>query len=71
MHRDEFRVRGAMKAGATGFVSKAAAADELVDALRTLRRGENYLSGDVARSLATQSLTELPTVSPLRRLPAN
>jgi len=58
MHRDEFRVRGAMKAGATGFVSKAAAADELVDALRTLRRGENYLSGDVARSLATQSLTE-------------
>lgn len=58
MHRDEFRVRGAMKAGANGFVSKGAAAEELVEALRTLKRGENYLSGDVARSLAAQSLTE-------------
>jgi DNA-binding NarL/FixJ family response regulator len=58
MHRDEFRVRGAMKAGANGFVSKGAVADELIEALHAVHRGENYLSGDVARSLATHSLTD-------------
>ena len=41
------------KAGAAGFVSKAAAADEIVAAVRLVASGRKYVSPEVAEQLAT------------------
>lgn len=41
-----------LEAGAMGYLTKEAAADELVDALHTVSKGKRYLSADVAREIA-------------------
>ena len=41
-----------LEAGASGYVTKACPAAELVDAVRTVARGQRYLSRDVASALA-------------------
>lgn len=41
-----------LEAGAMGYLSKEAAAVELVDALKTVAKGKRYLSADVAREIA-------------------
>jgi two-component system, NarL family, invasion response regulator UvrY len=52
MHPEsEFAVR-AVKAGALAYVNKRAAAEELADAIRTVSRGERYITAAVARRLA-------------------
>jgi DNA-binding NarL/FixJ family response regulator len=42
----------ALKAGASGFISKEQAADELLIAIRTVLQGKKYISAAVAQSLA-------------------
>lgn len=44
-----------LEAGASGYVTKACPAAELVDAVRTVARGQRYLSRDVASALALGS----------------
>lgn len=44
-------VSNAMDAGAWGYVSKRAAADELLEAIQTVSKGDNYLSHDVRKYL--------------------
>lgn len=46
MHEDAPLVRRVLDAGARGFIGKAAAPDELVDAVRAVHRGERYLARD-------------------------
>ena len=46
----------ALKAGASGYVTKASAPDVLVEAIRTVARGELFLSPDIARTLALQGV---------------
>ena len=44
MHEDQEHVSTALRAGAAGYVAKTAAADELQQALRAVRRGEVFVS---------------------------
>jgi DNA-binding NarL/FixJ family response regulator len=43
-HDDRAHVRGAMNAGACGYVLKGTSTEELADALRAVRRGERVLT---------------------------
>lgn len=45
-----------LAAGASGYVTKACPADELLAAVRTVARGQRYLSRDVANIIALESL---------------
>ena len=52
MHpKDQYAVR-VLKAGASGYITKESAPEELVDAIRKAYRGEKYISPDVAELLA-------------------
>ncbi|MGH8700838.1 MAG: response regulator [Burkholderiales bacterium] len=50
-HSDKRCVREMLRAGAVGYVTKTAAARELIGAIRAVARGEGYLSPDVAQTL--------------------
>ena len=49
---DQYAVR-ALKAGAAGYVTKEAAPETLVDAIRLAARGKKYITPEVAETLAT------------------
>jgi DNA-binding NarL/FixJ family response regulator len=49
MHRDQEHVAQALHAGASGYILKDAATEELAFALQAARRGEVYLSPAVSR----------------------
>jgi DNA-binding NarL/FixJ family response regulator len=52
MHpEDQFAIR-AMRAGASGYLTKECAGDELVLAIRQALKGEKYISGSLAQILA-------------------
>jgi DNA-binding NarL/FixJ family response regulator len=51
MHRDERYVFEALKAGASGYVLKAEADQDLVEAVRAVGRGEAFLTNAAERSL--------------------
>lgn len=48
---DQYAVR-ALKAGASGYLTKASAPDQLVDAIRQATRGRKYITPELAQSLA-------------------
>jgi DNA-binding NarL/FixJ family response regulator len=48
---DQYAFR-ALKAGASGYLTKMTAADQLVDAIRTITRGRKYITPELAQSLA-------------------
>ena len=48
---DQYAVRS-LKAGASGYLTKMAAAEQLVDAIRVLARGKKYITPELAQSLA-------------------
>ena len=52
MHDDESRVAEALRAGARGYVPKTQAADELLEAVRTVAAGGTYLSSKISRLVA-------------------
>lgn len=56
MHESPAFAMQAMRAGACGYVTKANAADVLVEAVREVASGRTYLSPDVARSIALENL---------------
>ncbi|WP_437786568.1 response regulator [Sorangium sp. So ce1097] len=51
MHRDEFRVAEAMRAGADGYLSKQSRLADLMEALRTVVRGRTAVSPDVSAAM--------------------
>ncbi|MEM7657731.1 MAG: response regulator transcription factor [Bacteroidota bacterium] len=55
MHGDRPHVSAALKAGAKGYVLKSRGADELVQAIRTVHQGDNYLSQELIPVLAAAS----------------
>jgi DNA-binding NarL/FixJ family response regulator len=52
MHSEEERLIPLLRSGASGFLSKEAAATELVDAIRVVASGDIYVRPRVARLLA-------------------
>jgi len=47
----------ALKAGAMGYVTKASAPEVLVEAVRSVARGEVFLSADIARTIALHEIS--------------
>lgn len=57
MHDDESRVAEALRAGARGYVLKTQAADELMEAVRTVAVGGTYMSPKISRMVANAYLS--------------
>src|SRR5205823_737858 len=53
-YTDDQHVQQALQAGVAGYVSKEAAGDELLMAIREVHRGNAYFSPSVSRCLARQ-----------------
>jgi DNA-binding NarL/FixJ family response regulator len=66
MHSNVEHVRRALQAGASGYVLKAAAGDELILAIRAVYAGRRYLSAPLAEELLDRMLDA--TDDPLSRL---
>jgi two-component system, NarL family, response regulator DegU len=54
MHADEDVVARALRAGATGYLTKDCSSEELVDAVRTIAAGETAVSAGLAASMLTE-----------------
>jgi len=52
MHRDPIIVARALEAGASGYILKDTATEDLLNAIRTIRKGNSYLSHDLALEVA-------------------
>ncbi len=46
----------ALRAGALGYLNKQESSEKLLDAIRTVLKGERYISVEVARCLIDQAL---------------
>ena len=60
MHQDPTIVAHALKAGASGYILKDTAVEDLLKAIRTIQQGESFMSPDLALKVA------LARVSPLQ-----
>ena len=58
MHEDDGYFFDALDAGAAGYVSKRAADSNLIEAIRTVARGDTFLASDTQGSLMRQWLEE-------------
>jgi DNA-binding NarL/FixJ family response regulator len=56
MHTTPVYIARALQAGAKGYVSKGASADELIEAIRKVLAGERYVERDLAAELALHTL---------------
>lgn len=59
MHEGEEYLREALRAGASGFVLKRAAAKELVSAINAVRRGDKYLDPSLTRTLISDYVRQV------------
>ncbi len=59
IHEDEALVREALKAGASGYILKRAAENELVSAINVLMRGDMYVDPSLLRTLVQDSEDQL------------
>ena len=66
MHSEAALVKAAFKAGASGYVTKSSEPMVLVQAIRSVARGERAMSDDIAHVLALESLS--PSASVFDRL---
>ena len=57
MHAEEKYAIRALKAGASGYITKESAADELVKAIRKVVNGGKYISHSLAEQLASELIT--------------
>ncbi|WP_404362956.1 response regulator [Marinobacter sp.] len=56
MHREELYATRTIRAGAQGFITKSRPPEELLEALRTVARGDIYIPRELADRLARESL---------------
>jgi two-component system, NarL family, invasion response regulator UvrY len=57
MHHDPVYARRALRAGAQGYVSKSAPVEELLEAVRTVEAGGQYIDKDLASKIAINPVT--------------
>jgi DNA-binding NarL/FixJ family response regulator len=65
MHAEPLYVKRALAAGAHGYVSKNAAPDEVVAAVRRIAAGGRYVEAELAQALALQAAAPSATVAQL------
>lgn len=65
MYSDEHHAIRALRAGATGFVSKDSPSAMLIDAIRRVAHGERYVPEDLAEAVASILQTEAAEPQPL------
>jgi DNA-binding NarL/FixJ family response regulator len=63
MHDEELHVSAALRAGVRGYVLKTQAADELMDAIRTVSIGGTYLSPKVSRMVVSAYVSGADTAA--------
>jgi two-component system, NarL family, response regulator NreC len=63
MHDEELHVSAALRAGVRGYVLKTQAADELMDAIRTVSVGGTYLSPKVSRMVVSAYVSGTDTAA--------
>jgi DNA-binding NarL/FixJ family response regulator len=63
MYTDDHYVLGALRAGVRGYVIKSQAAQDLVDAIRTVNQGLTYLSPGVSAAIVDACLTPAPAAT--------
>lgn len=68
MHDETIYAERLLSEGASGYIMKQAAADQLLNALRTVLRGETYLSEALQQSLQSRAGTALGAGHPVERL---
>jgi two-component system response regulator NreC len=66
MHEDESVVRGVLKAGASGYVLKRGAEDELLVAIRAVHRGEAFIHPSLTQSFIDDYLEDTPDSASFR-----
>lgn len=57
VHVDEPYPSRLMEAGALGYLTKGCDEEEIVNAIRTVQRGERYIGADIARQMALSGLS--------------
>lgn len=67
---DPFHIVRALRAGASGYVPKSSAGNEVVDAIREVHRGRRYLHASVAEGVLERLVGDEPAADPLARLSA-
>jgi DNA-binding NarL/FixJ family response regulator len=68
MYSNRVHVLRALQAGATGYVVKKSAAKEVVDAIKSVHKGERYLSKELADSVIDEAVHKTASGDPLERL---
>ncbi len=68
MHAEPLYARRALEAGAVGYMSKNAAPDELLDAVRRVAAGRRYVEAEIAQALALGATPESVDALNLREL---
>ncbi len=57
-----------MQAGAAGYLSKGAAPQEVVNAIRSVHAGQRYIASDIAQQMALSQIEPQKTESPFASL---
>lgn len=65
MHEDESFLNSALKAGASGYVLKRGAEDELLIAIRAVHRGEAFIHPSLTQALIDDYLSDMADGAPL------
>jgi DNA-binding NarL/FixJ family response regulator len=64
MHSDKRFVTGMLRAGAVGYLLKASAFDEVIQAIRTVMNNKHYVSGDIADTVVSDYVRQLTEAAP-------
>ncbi len=64
MHSDKRFVTGMLRAGAVGYLLKASAFDEVIQATRTVMNNKHYVSGDIADTVVSDYVRQLTEAAP-------